>query len=237
MKKVMSSMRLLVLSFIIALTSGCESKSSIVHGLSEQDANEIVVLLEKENIPTYKMAAKAAGGPGAQKLLLWDIAVQAADKVQAMAILSANGLPRTYSPTLLDLFTASGLVPSEMAEKIRYEAGLAASLATTIRKIDGVVDANVIISFPEENPLNPEETKGPITATVFVKHTGILDDPNSHISNKIKELVAGAVSGLKYDNVTAVNDRSMLSLASRNCRPSPELKTPVCLSTQNKCEL
>ncbi|MBS0637331.1 MAG: EscJ/YscJ/HrcJ family type III secretion inner membrane ring protein [Verrucomicrobia bacterium] len=213
MKKLKSSWFFIAFTVIIALAmTACESKSSIVHGLDEQDANEIMVLLEKENIPAYKMAAKATGGAAGSKVILWDIAVSGTDKVQAMAILSANGLPRTYAPVLLDLFTASGLVPSDMAEKIRYEAGLAASLATTIRKIDGVVDANVIISFPEENPLNPTETKRPITAAVFVKHTGVLDDPNSHIINKIKELVSSAVSGLTYGNVTVVADRSMLSL-------------------------
>ncbi len=200
------------IALIALLLTACESTFVIVHGLTEQDANEIAVLLEKESIPAFKLAEKAARGPGGTSQVMWDIAVHNEDKVAAMAILSAYGLPRKYSPDLLQLFAESGLVPSDMSEKVRYQAGLAASIADTIRKIDGIVDADAIISFPEENPLNPTETKKPITATVFVKHTGILDDPNSHIVSKIKQLVSSAVTGLSYGNVTVVADRSMLSL-------------------------
>ncbi len=195
-----------VLFLLCLLLTACDTTTVIVHGLNEQDADEIAVLLEREHIPAFKIAENIARGPAGSNQPLWDIAVHGQDRVAAMAILSANGLPRRYSPTLLDLFPASTLVPSDTTEKIRYEAGLAASIAETIRKIDGVVDANVIISFPDA------ESKKPITATVFVKHTGILDDPNSHIVSKIKQLVSSSVAGLTYANVTVVPDRSMLSL-------------------------
>lgn len=204
---------LIVLFFfaIIAFAmTGCESKKTIVNGLDEREANEILVLLARESIPAYKLK-EAEGGGGGSKVTLWDIAVDSQDATRAMAILSANGLPRRRGQNLIELFSSGGLVPSDMQEKIRYQAGLADSIASTIRKIDGIVDADVQLSFPEEDPLNPTATKGQITASVYVKHTGVLDDPNSHLITKIKRLVASSVAGLSFDNVTVIPDRTRFS--------------------------
>ncbi len=46
------------------------------------------------------------------------------------------------------------------------------------------------------------------TAAVYVKHQGILDDPNSHLVTKIKRLVAGSVNGLDLNDVTVISERS-----------------------------
>lgn len=197
------------LALIAFAMTGCESKKTIVNGLDEREANEILVLLARENVPAYKLK-QAEGGAGA-KIVLWDIAVDATDANKAMAILSANGLPRRRGQNLIELFSAGGLVPSDMQEKIRYQAGLADSIANTIRKIDGIVDADVQLSFPEEDALNPTAVKGQITASVYVKHTGVLDDPNSHLITKIKRLVASSVAGLSFDNVTVIPDRTRFS--------------------------
>ncbi len=205
---------LLVLFFFAILAfamTGCESKKTIVNGLDEREANEILVLLARENIPAYKLKEKEGGAGGGAKIALWDISVDAQDANRAMALLSANGLPRRRGQNLIELFSAGGLVPSDMQEKIRYQAGLADSIANTIRKIDGIVDADVQLSFPEEDALNPNAPKGNITASVYVKHTGVLDDPNSHLITKIKRLVASSVAGLSFDNVTVIPDRTRFS--------------------------
>ena len=44
-----------------------------------------------------------------------------------------------------------------------------------------------------------------------MKHQGVLEDPNSHIEIKIKRLIAGSVSGLSYDDVAVISDRSRFS--------------------------
>jgi type III secretion protein J len=131
-----------------------------------------------------------------------------------MAILDKYGLPRKKSESLLNIFPAGGLVPSESQQKIRYQAGLAQQIASVIRKFNGVLDSDVVISFPETNPLNPSENLGKITASVWVKHNGVLDDPNSHLREKIKRLVSSSVPGLNYDDVTVVGDLAHLPSVS-----------------------
>lgn len=197
----------LLLCFCLPLLTSCESRKIIVNGLDEREANEILVFLSTKGVEAFKVQSTAGGGAGggAAKLVLWDISVPSDKAVEAMALLNQAGLPRRSSLNLLNIFTGSGLVPSEMEQKIRYQAGLAEQIASTIRKMDGILDSEVQISFPEEDPLNPNQKKQPITASVFVKHNGIMDDPNAHMVSKIKNLVAASVPGLNYDNVTVIS--------------------------------
>lgn len=202
--------RLLLLCLCLPLLTSCESHRIIVNALDEREANEIIVFLSGKGIDATKVqnTASAGGGGAASKVVLWDISVPSGEALEAMSYLNQAGLPRRRSQNLLNIFTGSGLVPSEMEQKIRYQAGLAEQIASTIRKMDGILDAEVQLSFPEEDPLNPNKNKQSITASVFVKHNGILDDPNSHLVTKIKRLVAASVPGLNFDNVTVVGEKA-----------------------------
>lgn len=199
------------LTFCLPLLTSCESRKTIVNGLEEKEANEIVVFLSTKGIDATKVKSAEGRGGGIAKITLFDISVLKEQATQAMSILNQSGLPRRRGQSLLGIFSDVGLVPSEMQEKIRYQAGLAEQIASTIRKIDGVLDAEVQISFPEDDPLNPGKTKGDITASIYVKHSGVLDDPNVHLITKIKRLVTASVTGLKYDNVTVISDRARFS--------------------------
>lgn len=201
-----------LLLFFVAMFAACGSTKTVVNGLDEKEANEILVYLSSKGIEAQKIPSTAGGtGGGGQKALLWDISVSEEYAREAMALLNQAGLPRRQGQNLLNIFQNTGLVPSELQDKIRYQAGLAEQIASTIRKIDGVLDAEVQISFPEEDPLNPTQKKGKITSSVYIKHSGVLDDPNSHLLTKIKRLVAASVTGLDYENVTVIPDRARFS--------------------------
>ncbi len=207
----MRFLKLLVFATLIFLT-GCENQKMIVNDIPERDANEIVVFLASKGIPSMKIQAPGAAGPAAVTTeILWSIAVDEKQEVNAMAILNRNGLPRRKAPSILELFAKSGLISSEREENIRFQAGLAAQIAGTIRKIDGVIDATVELSIPQQEVILPGTdagTKKRSTASVFVKHQGILDDPNSHLVTKIKRLVSGSIAGLDINDVTVISDRS-----------------------------
>ncbi|WP_039377079.1 type III secretion system inner membrane ring lipoprotein SctJ [Parachlamydia acanthamoebae] len=202
--------KIVYLFISLFLLTSCSSERTIVHGIREQDANEIIVFLNSKNIESTKVESSEGGGTGPQKAVLWDIQVPENKAMDAMSFLDEEGLPRKHQESLLDIFGSSSLVPSETQERIRYQAGLAQQIANTIKEIDGVIDANVMISFPEENPITGT-TSGPITASVYIKHNGILDDPNSQLRSKIRQLVAASVTGLKYDNVTIIGERAAIT--------------------------
>lgn len=192
---------------IVLMLQACSSTKTIVNGISEREANEMIVLLDSKGIEAIKVqSAIGAGGGGQQAVVLWDIQVPADRSVEAMRLLDQAGLPRKQGQNLLQIFSGTGLVPTEMEQRIRYEAGLAGQIANTIKQIDGVIDANVVLAFPPENPLNPTAPKEPVTASVYVKNNGVLNNPNSHLIEKIKQLVSASVPGLNYNNVTVVSD-------------------------------
>ncbi len=200
--------------FLLLFLGGCQTASTIVDNVTDRDALEIVVLLNSKGINATKVAAPRATTGAAASTQLWNITVPAAQLTDAIAILNEAGLPRLKGTTLLDLFGTAGLVPSDLQDRIRYQEGLSEQLATTIRKMDGIIDADVQITFPQGD----EEQQNPLTASVFIKHRGILDNPNSLLVTKIKRLVSSSLPGLTIDNVTVVTDRA----ASTNLSPKGE---------------
>ncbi|MDN3504441.1 MAG: EscJ/YscJ/HrcJ family type III secretion inner membrane ring protein [Rhabdochlamydiaceae bacterium] len=198
----------LVLCSIIFVLTGCAKSQTVVSGVEERDANMIIVFLDSKGIAAIKMkqASSAIGGSaGATK---FDIMVDSSRVIDAMAILNANGLPRRQGTTLLELFAKQGLMTTDKEETIRYRAGLESQIANMIMLIDGVIDTDIQLSFPETDSTSVEAQKGVVTAAVYVKHQGIIDDPNSHLDIKIKRLVSGSVNGLDINDVTVVTDRS-----------------------------
>lgn len=192
--------------FLLALffLTACENRSIVIYSIPERDANEIVVLLSSKGIDAMKTPAPASTVGGVAKETLWDISVAPQNVTAAITTLNQAGLPRVKETTLLDLFGTQGLVPSDLQDRIRYQEGLSDQLANTIRKMDGVIDADVQISFS-----HTEEAPKELTASVYVKHRGILDSPNSPLVIKIKRLVASSIPDLKIENVTVVTDRAI----------------------------
>lgn len=210
MKRIIRSFTLLgLLGTMLLMVTGCDSNREVVSNVDEKEANVILVILESKRIPASKAATAttAIGGEGSGSK--YSIMVPEKYSIEAIAYLNQNGLPRTKGTTLLDLFAKQGLMTSDKEETIRYQAGLAQQLTNTITMIDGVIDANVQLSFPpEDTGLGQETEQKKITAAVYVKHQGVIDDPNIHLENKIKRLISGSVSGLDINDVTVVSDRS-----------------------------
>lgn len=197
---------------VILLLSGCQSNESIVNNVDEREANEIVVFLASKGIEAQKVTAPASGVGATGPSDMFNINVSSDKMTAAMGILNRAGLPRRKGTNLLTLFAPQGLMTSTKQDNIRYQAGLAEELKNTIRKMDGVIDADVQISFPPDESTLPPGAKIPkTTAAVFVKHQGVLDDPNSHLDIKIKRLMAGSITGLEYDNVAVISDRARIA--------------------------
>jgi len=195
--------------FALLFLVGCDTNETIVNNVVEREANEILVFLASKGIDAQKVVTPSSGIGSSTPLNLYSIVVPSDQSMDAMAILNKVGLPRPQGITLLDLFAKSGLMSSTMEDTVRYQAGIAEQLKNTIRKIDGVIDADVQISYPPATTTQAPGTVLPkTTAAIYVKHQGILEDPNSHIEVKIKRLVSGSINGLDYNNVFVISDRS-----------------------------
>ena len=217
----MKKISLFVITLCLILTS-CAENQSIVNNLDERDANEIIVFLASKGIESLKIKApsEAAGGGGS---ILWNISVEPNKSIEALSILNSNGLPRKKGTNLLTLFAKSSLMTTDREETIKYQAGLEDELSNIIMKMDGVLDANVQISFSSSEPA-PGEPASKIKAAIYVKHQGIFDDPNNHLEAKVKRLIAGSIEGLDFENVSVISDRSRL--IDIKLQPDSELISP-----------
>lgn len=211
----------LVLSMSLLLLTACGKDAEVISNLDERDANLIVVFLESKGIAAKKIASSSGPAVGAANTgPKFSIHVDQKASINAMAVLNQNGLPQRQGTNLLDLFAKQGLMSSDKEETIRYQAGLAQQITNTILMIDGVIDASVQLSFPPQETApgeTPVSTK--ITAAVYVKHQGVIDDPNSHLETKIKRIVSGSITGLDLNDVTVVSDWSRFT----DVRPSPSV--------------
>ena len=224
----MRFIRILSTFLLALLVVSCGPTNSIVTNISERDANEIVVYLASKGIEAQKVQSVSSQPGAASTVEMINITVSPAREVEAMALLSRVGLPRRQGTNLLELFGQQGLVSSTFQDNIRYQAGLLEELKNTIRKIDGILDADIQVSFPTAE-LAPGAAPPKITAAVYVKHQGVLEDPNSHLEVKIKRLLAGSINNLEYDNVAVISDRSRM--ADINLTPDGEPIGPKMLQT------
>ncbi|NGX55106.1 MAG: Nodulation protein NolT [Chlamydiae bacterium] len=207
---------LMFLVLLALLVAGCATQTAIVTNVEEREANEIVVLLASKGVDAAKIPTTVTT-TGTTAASGWDIAVPASQITEALAILNKAGLPRTKGTTLLDLFGAATLVPSDLQDQIRFQEGLSEQLGNTIRKMDGIIDADVQITFPQD-----DEGETAYTASVYVKHRGVLDNPNSLMVTKIKRLVSSALPGLTIENVSVVADRALISDIALQTYTRPE---------------
>ncbi|HRW58385.1 MAG TPA: type III secretion inner membrane ring lipoprotein SctJ [Chlamydiales bacterium] len=204
---------LLLIAPLFLLFTSCGETKSIVNDITEREANEIIVYLAAKGIAAQKIRSSGDTGPGTTEVL-WNIFVDEDSQIKAMAVLNQAGLPKRKSTSLLTLFAKSGLMSTDKEETIRYQAGLEQELSSIIRKIDGVLDADVQISFPssENLPLTGAEQEK-IKAAVYVKHRGAFDNPNNHLNTKIKKLLAGSIEKLRFEDVAIITDRSSIDSA------------------------
>jgi len=181
--------------------SGCLTHE-LQTGLTESDAQEIVVLLNENGIDASPV--KAAGEKkGTEK---WSVVIHGGDQnlVRAWRVLEENGLPREKDKGLEEVFANSGMIPTATEEKARLLVGISGEISRTLKSVSGVVDARVHVVLPENSPLLDKSEKVPPTASVLLKYRA----PDTPLKEEdIKKLVARGVEGLQPENVAVVYKR------------------------------
>ncbi len=140
----------LIIAVVIFALSLVACSQAINQGLSEQQANEILVVLERNGIQASK--AQEEGG----ETVAFTISVPKRDAARAMQILRENDLPQQQAKGFNEVFAKTSLIPTAMEEKALYLQAVCGELAKTIEAINGVVDARVHVVLPESDVLKQE---------------------------------------------------------------------------------
>jgi type III secretion protein J len=194
----MIRLKLLLVTGLAILLSGCVTHE-LQTGLSEQDAQEIVVLLNQNGIDAS--ATKAASEKKGEEK--WNVQIRGGDQnlARAWRVLEENGLPRQKDKGLEDVFANSGMIPTATEEKAKLLLGTSGEISRTLKSIDGVVDSHVLVVMPDSSPLLDKVDRIPPTASVLIKYRGSAT-PLSE--DDVKKLVARAVEGLQPENVAVI---------------------------------
>lgn len=174
----------------------------IQHDLSEREANEILVLLERKNISVKK--EKEEGG----REVTWKISVPKAYAAKAAILLRENELPRPHTPGM-EIFNKGSLIPTATEERAMYLQALQGDLGRTISSIDGILDSRVHLNIPMTDDLSDRSEKPAPSASVLVRYRAYTEPgkkapPPPITIEQVQDLVARAVQDLSAKNVSVV---------------------------------
>ena len=164
---------------VLAACSG----SALYSAMDERQANEVMGALLGSGIQAKKKPSATKVG--------WDVVVADSDIPQAMAVLSARGLPREQFQTLGDIFKKEGFASSSTDERGRYIHGLQQEITHTLTMLPGVANARVHIALPERDPLGGSTGKTSAAVWIFEQPGASVRDREADIKIVVKDGVEG----------------------------------------------
>ncbi|MEW5848551.1 MAG: hypothetical protein AB2A00_07035 [Myxococcota bacterium] len=183
----------------LTLVTGC-AKEEIVHGLSEYEANEILVVLEANGLKPIK--EKEEGG----RTVTYKVVMPGAEASDARKILVDNKLPRPQQMGLGKVYDPAnkGLIPTATEEKAGYQMALHGEIVAKLKTIPGVLEAHVTVVKPDRDIVRDLNDKPPpATASVVILYNTI-NGTKPFKEQDIQKLVAASVEGMDPANVTVV---------------------------------
>lgn len=205
----------LILSMIL-LFSSCESQEIIAEGLSQQEANIIVVVLREHDVLAEKI------GIANRKSTTYNIAVNKKQAKDALKVLVYEQLPKTQRPGLKEIYPpgSSGLIPTKSDEQARLIMAQEGELEAMLKILPNIVDARVALSIDQ----NPDSFKTNTARSAAVTLTFKPQDDNDELpisSEEIANLVSSAVGSLTVEQVMVVMKplKAMLQLPNKTPLP------------------
>lgn len=183
-------------SLLFILLVSC-AKEGLYHDLNEEEANEIIIVLQQNGIVASKKKEIR------QNEVFWVVVMSRSDLAQAREIVKSAGLPRIKELGLAGVYKEKGLIPTPDEQKARFLLALKGEIINSLEKLPEVIDADVILNVPTERELGEGVKKRP-TASVIVKTKPATKESSSIHEGKMQEFVAGAVEGLAPRDVSVI---------------------------------
>ncbi len=177
------------------LFAACSTQ--IQHGLEERDANEIVSALVARGFEVKKIPEKG-------KKPTWAIELDDGQATEAMRVLNELKLPRPPRLKTQTLAQSIGLIDTPAAERLRQLEAQEGDIEESLETMDGVASAAVELVVPPAP--RPGQVATPSKAAVLVRVQPDAFDRLQLQRADLRALVAGAVDGLKPDDVVLVID-------------------------------
>ena len=187
-----SSLRFPAFLCAMLLASACSVE--LQHDLSEDDANDIYVVLQKHSIDAQKL--KEGEGKDARYV----ISVPKGHVASAAEVLREYSLPRPKASGLGIFAQTKGMIPTQVEERAMFMEAVGGEVSNALNRIPGVLEARTLVMIPEVNDLTQPDKKPLPSASVLVKYMTV--DGKVPVSiEEVQAFVANSVSELKRENV------------------------------------
>ncbi len=177
----------------LALT-GCR-QPTLLEGLDQQQANELMSVLQRNNIGAAKQDNGKIG---------YSVKVAQVDFPAAVDLLNLYALPSKPRLEVAQLFPADSLVASPRAEKARLYSALEQRLEQTLGVLDGVVSARVHVSYDLDAGEGGRKAPSVHLAAVAVYERDV--EPGLLI-NDIKRFLKNSFTAVEYENISVILTR------------------------------
>ncbi|ECJ9816604.1 EscJ/YscJ/HrcJ family type III secretion inner membrane ring protein [Salmonella enterica] len=166
-------------------------KTDLYSGLSQEEANQMSVVLLSQHITVDSTASK--DGTIA-------LSVDKSDFAAAVELLHLHGYPQKKYRSVEDLFPGDQLVTSPGQEQSKIIYLKEQSLERMLADMEGVVSARVVIAQPEEKDDGTPQDSASVAA--YIKYA-----PSEAVNNsvtQIKGLIHASVPDLAFDKISVV---------------------------------
>ncbi|HDS1817653.1 TPA: EscJ/YscJ/HrcJ family type III secretion inner membrane ring protein [Pseudomonas putida] len=176
---------------------GCR-QPSLLEGLDQQQVNEVISVLQRNNITATKVNNAKAG---------YSVHIAQADFAAAVDLLALYSLPSKPRVEIAQMFPADSLVASPRAEKARLYSALEQRLEQSLATLEGVVSARVHVSYELEAGESGRKV-APIHLSALVTYER--DSEPQRLVNDIKRFLKNSFSAVDYDNISVVLSKRAL---------------------------
>lgn len=171
---------------------GCK-QDVLLKGLDQQQANEVIALLLRNNIKVDKNEIKKEG---------YSLSVSSQDFSASVDLMNTYGLPRPPAIDIAQMFPADALVSSPRAEKARLYSGIEQRLEHSLLSISGVVSARVHVSY-DMRSTDGDRKRSAVHLSTLLNHDNSITDTTLLISD-VKRFLKNSFEDVNYDNISVV---------------------------------
>lgn len=194
-------MKGIVLLLSCLLLLGCRLPS-LLEGLDQVQANEVVALLQRNNIGAEKYENGKLG---------YSIRIKQADFAAAVDLLTLYSLPSKPRSEVAQMFPADAMVASPRAEKARLYSALEQRLEQSLATLDGIVSARVHVSYDLDAGEGGRKTPPMHLSALALHERDMAPEP---LINDIKRFLKNSFAGVEYENISVVlSPRSLIQHA------------------------
>lgn len=178
----------LVILILAIVWAGSPRYEQLYARLSEQDRSAVITKLEEMNVP-YR--ATASGG------------IEVPNAVSVRANLLKEGIP-SGGVVGWEIFDQTSFSTTDFSNEINRQRAIAGELTRTLQRVDGIIDAKILLNLPDSSQYLFADEKPDGTASIQLQ----LRSPNVLGQSQVEAIVnmAAAGIGIKPENITVIDN-------------------------------